>query len=252
MRRDLRQVSVYPGHFIPYGELRARSSVVTGVQKARSSPPTVRAAFTTCSSPRTHLTRRPPQHETHRKCRDDGRARRPVHPIGRPDRRRNLGRTLRCLLARAGAPTPGPEPQLDPARAYRPWDVRTAPPHSCPVTEMINEPLGADVDRRLVVWAAECGFSSEEAEQLGKPASGGWRCSPTPIVTPRTGCRSRRGSTRPGGPQTTLYADDTALVAVQEQLLQRPTLAMVATDPLASGPVGRREQGTIGKRVAGN
>src|ERR1700722_16934123 len=54
------------------------------------------------------------------------------------------------------------------AYALRPWGDGSASPLYCPRTERIDDALGAEVDARLIAWAAGCGCGPEELAALGK------------------------------------------------------------------------------------
>src|SRR4051812_23732612 len=87
-----------------------------------------------------------------------------------------LGTSAARFAARLGggveSGTPVPANGHDPAYAHRPWGDGTAPPLYCPLPERIDDALATEVDRRLVLWARECGFSAEEADQLGRAEFG--------------------------------------------------------------------------------
>jgi 2-methylisoborneol synthase len=139
---------------------------------------------------------------------------------------------LGTAAARFAATTSGREPGY----AYRQWGDGTAAPLYCPVTERINDPLGAEVDRRLVAWAGECGFSEEERDQLGEAGFGrlfmlAHRDCDDPdrlVISAKLNAAWWAADD--------LYADDTALGAVPAELPPRLALAMAAMDPLP--PVG--------------
>ena len=61
---------------------------------------------------------------------------------------------------------------LYPAYAEMPWGDGTAPPLYCPVVQRVNEPLADEVNRRLVIWAGDCGFSEDEVKLLGAAGFG--------------------------------------------------------------------------------
>jgi 2-methylisoborneol synthase len=127
---------------------------------------------------------------------------------------------------------PGQEYVSDPAYAYRPWGDGTAAPLYCPVTERVNTPLGEEVDRRLVSWAEECGFSAQEAEQLGKAGFGRLVMLAHPDCEDPEKLAISARLNAAWWAADDLYADDTSLGAVAEELPQRLTLAMAAMDPL--------------------
>lgn len=126
----------------------------------------------------------------------------------------------------SGAPRP------DPAYAYRPWGDGTASPLYCPVTGRINDPLGDEVDRRLVTWAADCGFSASEAEQLGQAGFGRLVMLAHPDCDDPERLLISAKLNAAWWAADDLYSDDTALGAVPEELPARLALAMAAMDPL--------------------
>lgn len=139
----------------------------------------------------------------------------------------------------------------DPAYAQRPWGDGTASPLYCPVTERINEPLAEDVDRRLIVWAGECGFDDQESEQLGKAGFGRLVMLAHPDCEDPDRLLTSAKLNAAWWAADDLYSDDTALGAVPEQLPQRLTLAMAAMDPVPpAGEFSRELDETLrGDRV---
>ena len=136
--------------------------------------------------------------------------------------------------------TPEPEPdepqvpsaEGDPAYAYRQWGDGSAPPLYCPVTGRVNDLLAEEVDRRLALWAAECGFDEQECEQLGQAGFGRL------VMLAHSDCDDPDRlliSARLNAAwwaADDLYADDTALGAVPQELPPRLALAMAAMDRL--------------------
>lgn len=124
----------------------------------------------------------------------------------------------------------------DPAYAERPWGDGKASPLYCPVTGRINDLLAAEVDERLVAWAGECGFSDEEGDQLRKAGFGRL------VMLAHSDCDDpdrlliSAKLNAAWWAADDLYADDTALGAVPEELPPRLALAMAAMDPVP--PVG--------------
>ncbi|HWC83160.1 MAG TPA: family 2 encapsulin nanocompartment cargo protein terpene cyclase [Pseudonocardiaceae bacterium] len=128
------------------------------------------------------------------------------------------------------------QPLPDPAYAYRPWGEGTASPLYCPVTERINDPLAEEVDRRLIAWALDCGFSEEESEKLGQAGFGRLVMLAHPDCEDPEQLLISAKLNAAWWAADDLYADDTALGAVPEKLPPRLALAMAAMDPLP--PVG--------------
>jgi 2-methylisoborneol synthase len=128
----------------------------------------------------------------------------------------------------------------DPAYAYRPWGDGTAAPLYCPVAERIDDPLGAEVDRGLVAWAGECGFSEQECGQLGQAGFGRLVALAHPDVDDPDRLMISAKLNAAWWAADDLYSDDTALGAVPTELPPRLALAMAAMDPLpATGEFSR-------------
>jgi 2-methylisoborneol synthase len=160
--------------------------------------------------------------------------------------------TAAARLGRHRAEEPGaprPEPGHDPAYAYRPWGDGTASPLYCPVTERINTPLGDEVDRRLVTWAADCGFSDTEAKQLGEAGFGRLVMLAHPDCDDPERLLISAKLNAAWWAADDLYSDDTALGAVPAELPARLTLAMAAMDPLP--PLGEFTQ-ELDERLQGD
>jgi 2-methylisoborneol synthase len=131
---------------------------------------------------------------------------------------------------------PAAQPLPDPAYAYRPWGEGTASPLYCPVTGRINDPLADEVDRRLIAWALDCGFSEEESEKLGQAGFGRLVMLAHPDCEDPEQLLISAKLNAAWWAADDLYSDDTELGAVPEQLPPRLALAMAAMDPLP--PVG--------------
>jgi 2-methylisoborneol synthase len=76
-----------------------------------------------------------------------------------------LGTSAARLIPELGRPH-------DPAYVERAWGDGSASPLYCPVVGRVNDALAAEVDARLVVWAAECGFSDDDLESVLKARFG--------------------------------------------------------------------------------
>ncbi|HEX5403705.1 MAG TPA: family 2 encapsulin nanocompartment cargo protein terpene cyclase [Pseudonocardiaceae bacterium] len=137
---------------------------------------------------------------------------------------------LAALLTSADAGEPAPAP--DPAYAYRPWGDGSASPLYCPVTERIDGPLGAEVDRQLADWALDCGFSEEESEQLGQAGFGRLVMLAHPDCDDVDRLLISAKLNAAWWAADDLYADDTALGAVPAELPPKLALAMAAMDPV--------------------
>jgi 2-methylisoborneol synthase len=121
----------------------------------------------------------------------------------------------------------------DPAYAHRPWGDGSFSPLYVPVVERVDDALTADVESRLAVWAASCGFTEDEVEQMGEAGFGR-------LVT--------LAHTDTDDPDALLiaaqlnaawwaaddrYADDTEQGATPTELPPRLALVMAAMDPVA-------------------
>ncbi|GAB3467352.1 family 2 encapsulin nanocompartment cargo protein terpene cyclase [Actinophytocola sediminis] len=168
-----------------------------------------------------------------------------------------LGTSAARFVARLTAgqepDVPPVEPSVDgdPAYAYRPWGDGSAPPLYCPVTERIDDALGAEVDRRLALWAAECGFNEQECAQLGQTGFGRLVMLAHPDCADPDRLLISARLNAAWWAADDLYADDTALGAVPQDLPPRLALAMAAMDPLpAAGEFSPDLERTIdGDRV---
>jgi 2-methylisoborneol synthase len=132
----------------------------------------------------------------------------------------------------AGAEPDLPAPPGDPAYVYRQWGDGSAPPLYCPVTGRIDDALAAEVDRRLALWAAGCGFDEEECEQLGHAGFGRLVMLAHPDCDDPDRLLISARLNAAWWAADDLYADDTALGAVPQELPPRLALAMAAMDPL--------------------
>jgi 2-methylisoborneol synthase len=77
--------------------------------------------------------------------------------------------------------------------------------------QRVNDPLAEEVNRRLVIWAEDCGFSDEEVAMLGDTGFGRL------VMLTHADCDD-----------PDLYSDDTELGATAQEL--PPRLAMAAMD----------------------
>ncbi|MCS7475668.1 family 2 encapsulin nanocompartment cargo protein terpene cyclase [Umezawaea endophytica] len=125
-----------------------------------------------------------------------------------------------------------PETGPDPAYALRSWGAGTASPLYCPLPERVDDVLGKEVDRRLADWAVGCGFSEEEAEQLGRAEFGRLVVLAHPDCDDPDRLLISAKLNAAWWAADDLYADDTALGAVPAELPQRLALAMAAMDRL--------------------
>lgn len=135
--------------------------------------------------------------------------------------------------ARAGDLDP-PQPQAgtNPAYAERSWGDGTASKLYCPITERMNEPLAAEVDERLVVWAKECGFDDEEITKIRKASFGRLVMLTHPDCDDPDRLLIGAKLNAAWWAADDYYADDSSLGALPELLPPRLVLAMAAMDPL--------------------
>lgn len=153
---------------------------------------------------------------------------------------------LAAQLTRARDPEPEPEPVTtktetpaldiaplsDPGYAEREWGDGSASRLYCPVTERQDPALAEEVDRRLFVWAEQCGFKDTQMEKIRKGGFG------------RLAMLAHAGSSDPDRlliaaqmnaawwAADDAYADDADSGAIPEQLPPRLSLVMAAMDPL--------------------
>jgi len=163
----------------------------------------------------------------------------PAHVLAGPTGLGTTGARLTARLAAVPVPDP-PAPEGDPAYAYREWGDGSAPPLFCSRTERVDESLAAEVDARLAGWAGECGFDKQECAQLGKAGFGRLVTLAHPDCADPDRLLISARLNAAWWAADDLYADDTALGAVPEELPPRLALAMAAMDPLPpAGEFGR-------------
>ncbi|XVS67991.1 family 2 encapsulin nanocompartment cargo protein terpene cyclase [Actinosynnema sp. CA-299493] len=120
-----------------------------------------------------------------------------------------------------------------PAYVERPWGDGTASPLYVPVVERIDEPLGAEVDDRLVAWGKDCGFADDDLEPLRKAGFGRLAMlTHTDSDDPDQLLIAARLNAAWWAADD-LYADDSEMGAVPVELPPRLALAMAAMDPVA-------------------
>jgi 2-methylisoborneol synthase len=123
-----------------------------------------------------------------------------------------------------------------PVYVEREWGDGTASPLYVPVVERINEPLAAEVDRRLVAWAGECGFTGEGLEQIGQAGFGKLVMLAHPESDDPDLLLIAAQLNAVWWAADDYYADDSSLGASPTELPPRLALVMAAMDPVA--PVG--------------
>ncbi len=121
----------------------------------------------------------------------------------------------------------------DPEYAEMSWGDGTAPPLYCPVVQRVNDPLAAEVNRRLVTWAGDCGFNDDEVAMLGNAGFGRLvmlahaDCDDPDLLLVAAQLNAAWWAA------DDLYADDTEMGATAPELPPRLSLAMAAMDPVA-------------------
>jgi 2-methylisoborneol synthase len=121
----------------------------------------------------------------------------------------------------------------EPGYVEREWGDGSAPPLHVPVAERTNDPLAEEINRRLMVWAADCGFTDEQVELLGR-AGFGRLIMLTHVDTDdpdRLLIAAQLNAAWWAADD--LYADDTEQGAIPTELPPRLALAMAAMDPIA-------------------
>lgn len=118
------------------------------------------------------------------------------------------------------------------AYAERPWGDGSASPLYCPRTERIDDRLAAEVDARLILWAAEHGCSAEELEAFRKISFGRLAMLAHADVDDPDALLAAAQMNAAWWAADDYYADSTEAGAEPALLPQRLVLAMAALDPL--------------------
>ena len=118
------------------------------------------------------------------------------------------------------------------AYAEREWGDGSFSPLYCPRTERINDALGAEVDARLIAWAAGLGCSADELDALGKVRFGRLIMLTHPDTEDPDALLVAAQMNTAWWAADDYYADSTEAGADPTQLPQRLILAMAALDPL--------------------
>ena len=130
--------------------------------------------------------------------------------------------------------TPGSGTALSDPTAYaeRPWGDGSASPLYCPRTERIDDRLAAEVDARLIAWAASQGCNAEELEAFGKVSFGRLVMLAHADVDDPDALLAAAQMNAAWWAADDYYADSTEAGADPTLLPQRLVLAMAAMDPL--------------------
>ncbi|KAB2340192.1 family 2 encapsulin nanocompartment cargo protein terpene cyclase [Actinomadura rudentiformis] len=128
-----------------------------------------------------------------------------------------------------GCPPLALAPQV--AYSERSWGDGSAPLLYCPPVERVDDRLGAEVDGRLLTWAAERGFQEHELDGLSKAQFGRLAMLTHPDTDDPDALLVAAQLNASWWAADDYYADDSALGAVLALLPERLTLAMSAMDP---------------------
>jgi 2-methylisoborneol synthase len=101
------------------------------------------------------------------------------------------------------------------------------------VVERINEPLGEEVNERLVVWAKDCGFQDDQLDQLRGAGFGRLAMLAHPDCDDPDRLLIAAQLNAAWWAADDLYADDSELGATPTELPPRLALVMAAMDPVA-------------------
>jgi 2-methylisoborneol synthase len=121
----------------------------------------------------------------------------------------------------------------DPGYGDRRWGDGTPPPLYTPVVERIDPALADEVEKRLIVWAADCGFTDDQARQMGDAGFGRLAMLAHPDVDDPDRLLIAAQLNAAWWAADDLYADDSAMGATPTELPPRLSLVMAAMDPVA-------------------
>ena len=121
----------------------------------------------------------------------------------------------------------------DPGYGERPWGDGTAPPLYTPVVDRVDPALAEEVEKRLEVWARDCGFTDEQAEQMRAAGFGRLAMLAHPDCDDPDRLLIAAQLNAAWWAADDLYADDSEMGATPTELPPRLALVMAAMDPVA-------------------
>ncbi|MFI6031827.1 family 2 encapsulin nanocompartment cargo protein terpene cyclase [Amycolatopsis magusensis] len=149
----------------------------------------------------------------------------------------SAARVVAARLEQAAAPAAAPAPGY----ADMPWGDGSASPLQCPVLRRDDEALAEEVDRRLVAWAVDCGFTGAGLEQIAHAGFGRLVMLAHPDSDDPDHLLIAAQLNAAWWAADDYYADDSELGAAPTELPPRLALVMAAMDPVAPAGEFTRE-----------